>query len=400
MAQRIGAGGYFQSFEHIDDYGSSRPPSRGGGRPVIYDDYSECDSDDASPHSPQPQPHLWGSGQRHDRDRGLPELRWSPSPSPEHQFFIIREGTPATPPPREPLLQPNDHRQLQYHYPHPLPPRENAASPAHGVHFKARTHSMERTNSGRTILDDTDLQPDEFPEFSPEDDREAARQVQQHLAKSQGNVKRHERILRTLINPRDKAADFPLDNAALESIFSAADKIFFQGRLSCRVHWEWSSGCANVVGTMEDNRIIGTTALRERAPGDFETLIMLSSSILKDTSYNRRLLISTFLHEMIHSYVFICCGFKARHCGGHTAGFRQIARLIDEWEGQGSLRLCDMEADLEHFREQPPPLRHPLDGDYPTSCHHHGGVDFYDLKAAPWSTGPRIVFGAHAHGNE
>ncbi|KAJ4394117.1 hypothetical protein N0V93_003334 [Gnomoniopsis smithogilvyi] len=260
---------------------------------------------------------------------------------------------------------------------------------------------MERTHSGRTILTETDLQPAACPEFSHKDDSEAALRVQQHLTKphARGNVKRHERILRTLINPRDKATDFPLDNAALESIFSAADEIFFQGRLSRRVHWEWSSGCVNVVGTKEGSRIIGTTALRAAEGGGYETLIVLSSPILKDTSYNRRLLISTFLHEMIHSYLFICCGFKARHCGGHTTGFKMIAGLIDQWEGQGSLRLCDMEADLEHFREEPP-LRHSMGSDYPPSCHHHGGVDFYDLKAAPWSRGPRVVFGAHDQGNE
>lgn len=373
---------------------------------MIYDDYSEYDSDDTSPHSPRHSPrtqppHLWGAGHMHERVRRQPGWRWSPSlspspsPSPEHQFFIIREGTPATPPPRESHLPSNDHRQPQYHHPHPPPPRESAASPVPVACF------MERTHSGRAILTETDLQPAAYPEFSHEEDRNAALRVEQHLAKphARGNVKRHERILRTLINPRDKATDFPLDNAALESIFSAADEIFFQGRLSRRVHWEWSSGCVNVAGTQEGSRIIGTTALRAAEGGGYETLIVLSSPILKDTSYNRRLLISTFLHEMIHSYLFICCGFKARHCGGHTAGFKTIAGLIDQWEGQGSLRLCDIQADLEHFREEPP-LRHSKGGHYPTSCHHHGGVDFYDLKATPWSTGPRIVFGAQGRGNE
>lgn len=374
---------------------------------ISYDDYSECDSDDTTPLSPRPQP--WGLGaQRHDRDRGLPELRWSPSPEPEHQFFIIREGTPATPPPPRDLhLQPNGHRQHQQHQYHhhpayPPPPRERAASPAPAVCF------MERTDSGRAILTETGLQPDaSYPEFSYKHDSEAAVRVQQHLAKphARGNVKRHERILRTLINPRDKATDFPLDNAALESIFSAADEIFFMGRLSRRVHWEWSSGCVNVAGTKEGSRIIGTTALRAAESGGYETLIVLSSPILKDTSYNRRLLISTFLHELIHSYLFIYCGFKARHCGGHTTGFKTIAGLIDQWEGQGSLRLCDMEADLEHFREEPFP-RQSMGGDYPhshahpPSCHHQGGIDFYDLKPAPWSTGPRVVFGAQPQGIE
>jgi hypothetical protein len=83
--------------------------------------------------------------------------------------------------------------------------------------------------------------------------------------------------------------------------------------------------------------------------GGYETLIVLSSPILKDTKYNRRLLISTFLHEMIHSFLFITCGLKAREDGGHTPGFHKIAQIIDNWVGKEYLRLSDMEADLEHF---------------------------------------------------
>ncbi|MDE9440013.1 hypothetical protein EWS82_13115, partial [Staphylococcus xylosus] len=60
------------------------------------------------------------------------------------------------------------------------------------------------------------------------------------------------------------------------------------------------------------SHIVGTTALRRSARlGGYETLIVLSSPILKDTKYNRRLLISTFLHEMIHSFLFIVCGITA-----------------------------------------------------------------------------------------
>lgn len=82
---------------------------------------------------------------------------------------------------------------------------------------------------------------------------------------------------------------------------------------------------------------------------------MLSSAILKDKKWSRRLLISTFLHELIHSYMFICCGFGAREEGGHTKGFREIARLIDDWAGgeEGArLYLGRVEADLELFREE------------------------------------------------
>ncbi|ROW07781.1 hypothetical protein VMCG_03553 [Cytospora schulzeri] len=255
---------------------------------------------------------------------------------------------------------------------------------------------MERTNSGRTILTESDFHPELFEcdEFSPEEDKAAAARVKRHMANPRRDVKRHERILRSLIHPKDhKGADFPLDNAALESIFSAADEIFFQGRLSRRVHWEWSSSNQNHYSS----RIIGTTALRKAAPprGGYETLIVLSSPILTDTQYNRRLLISTFLHELVHSYLFIVCGFKARHCGGHTDGFKEIAGMIDEWAGRGTLRLGDMEADLGHFREVE---RSPVVESHYPPYHQHGGGggmsgDFLDRQFddVSWSTGPRIV---------
>lgn len=445
--------------EHADDHGYLYPTSMSMAKPIIhFDDYSEYDSDEASSCSQRYRaPAPWGLGQRHDRNQSAPDLRWSPSPEPEHRFFIIREGTPPAPPEhnREVHLQPNhthrQHQSLPLHH-------ENAA--AASIAPAPVACLMARTDSGRMIMTETDLQPSlECPGFSPQQDREAALRVKQHMARPRPHVKRHERILRALIHPRahaDKATDFPLDHAALESIFSAADEIFFQGRLSCRVHWEWSSGCVSMLSTagggggslklqghggQQGGRIIGTTALRRASPperGGYETLIVLSSPILKDTSYNRRLLISTFLHELIHSYLFICCGFKARHCGGHTDGFKDIAATIDQWAGRGTLRLCDMEADLEHFREDPSPRTpspmSPVSPRSPRSPspvadeyyhqhqhqhqhqhhhqhdhyqhhqhhdrghdqyhqHHHGGVDFYDLNAGPWSTGPRVVFG-------
>ncbi|CAI4219355.1 unnamed protein product [Parascedosporium putredinis] len=55
------------------------------------------------------------------------------------------------------------------------------------------------------------------------------------------------------------------------------------------------------------------------------------------------------LHEIIHSYLFIVCGLKARREGGHTEGFRQIATMIDKWAGPEHLRLQEMEADLGSY---------------------------------------------------
>lgn len=161
---------------------------------------------------------------------------------------------------------------------------------------------------------------------------------------------RHARILLGLIHPKTADAEFELDNCALESIFLAANEIFFNGRLKHRVRWGWSNAASSAD---YDGNIIGHTALRKAKIGGFETYILLSTPILKNPEYNRRLLISAFLHELIHCYLFICCGWSARESGGHTEGFRAIADMIDRWAGREHLHLCHVEADLERFRRVP-----------------------------------------------
>ncbi|KAK4136666.1 hypothetical protein BT67DRAFT_439665 [Trichocladium antarcticum] len=247
------------------------------------------------------------------------------------------------------------------HHPHP---RHRYASPH--SHLSSPEPSgapaMERTASGHSIHPD----PTERCGSTEllEDDK-AAQRVRDHLAtfRRRNPDSKHERILRSIITPRRRqphhhqhhhhhrreADEYPVDNDALESILSAANNLFFNGRLSQRVMWDWSHDSS----TRYDSRVIGTTALRRASTTTrgFETLIVLSSTILRDARFSRRLLISTFLHELIHSYLFICCGFRARSCGGHTKGFREIARVIDEWAGEESgLFLSRVEADLEVFR--------------------------------------------------
>lgn len=214
--------------------------------------------------------------------------------------------------------------------------------------------AMERTESGLSISSDTSQHSgvgfgEDENDLSLLGDIEAARRVRDHVAGFRRRCpdSQHGRILRALINPKSREAEFPLDNDALRSIFSAANEIFFANRLAGRVAWDWS----HPTSEQYQAHIVGTTALRRSRMGGYETLIVLSSPILKDTKYNRRLLISTFLHEMIHSYLFVTCGLKARECGGHTEGFRQIAETIDKWVGREYLRLRDMEADLERFRD-------------------------------------------------
>jgi hypothetical protein len=214
--------------------------------------------------------------------------------------------------------------------------------------------AMERTESGLSISSETSHRSRDCPGgdgFSPAllSDRAAARAVRDHLAnfRRRNPASQHGRILRSLILPKSRGAEFALDNDALQSIFLAANEIFFANRLARRVRWDWS----HPASAQYHSSIMGTTAVRRSARlGGFETLIVLSSPMLRDTKYNRRLLIATFLHEMIHSYLFVVCGLKARSCGGHTTGFRQIADIIDRWVGKDRLHLVNIEADLNLFQ--------------------------------------------------
>ncbi|KAK6849525.1 hypothetical protein PG995_013358 [Apiospora arundinis] len=236
------------------------------------------------------------------------------------------------------------------------------ASPAahehHGFVYQRTPSGLSRmvdNSTSEEIADDPDTRLDDISRF----DEIAACRVQTHILRRsrRGRDTKVERVLRSLISPRSSGQEFVLDNDALESIFYAANEIFFYGSLKGRVKWDWSDRS----NTKFCSKIIGTTALREVEPGKFETLILLSHHYLRDKKYNRRLLISTFLHEMIHSYLFVHCGHDARRCGGHTDGFRRIAQLIDVWAGPEILFLSNMEADLDAFLQ-------------PQMMHDHGDV--------------------------
>jgi hypothetical protein len=179
-------------------------------------------------------------------------------------------------------------------------------------------------------------------------DREAA----MHIERSFGRARRRHnqligRILRDLINRRTCLTDESLENLRV-----AADKVIFDGKLGDRVKWRWSFAHE----TQYEKDLLGTTALRA-APGNrgYETLIVLSTPLLRlDSQYNRDLLLSAFFHELIHCYLFIQCGLHHAKDDGHTAGFRKIAGIINEWilqaNGHQRLHLCNMRANLDLFR--------------------------------------------------
>lgn len=175
-------------------------------------------------------------------------------------------------------------------------------------------------------------------------DEDAAKQIERGLARRQNNDLTV-RIFHSLMN---RQAIFDDADMEIDSLLVAADKIIFNGKLSRRVQWRWS-----FLGEPGyDCELLGTTALLNTHPfdGGFQTLIVLSSPLLKNKQYSRDLLLSAFLHELIHCYLFIQCGLNHARDDGHTEGFRKIARLIEKRFGQQRLHLCNMRANLDYFR--------------------------------------------------
>lgn len=177
-------------------------------------------------------------------------------------------------------------------------------------------------------------------------DEQAAKQIEKWITKRH-NDQLTVRIFRNLINGQTK-----LDDDSLNDLLLTADKTIFQGRLSGRVQWRWSDP-----GQKEyECELLGTTALLNADPpiGGFKTAIVLSKPLLQSEQFSRDLLLSTFLHELVHCYLFIQCGLAHTKDDGHTEGFRTIARLIDKYCGQKKLQLCNMRANLDYFRVPKP----------------------------------------------
>ena len=367
--------------QHHDAYAPSLVPSSGKRRVAYYPEDGQGDVDlskrirlDQSD-APDPRyPSLPHHHACHDPPQHPTVSRPPDSVRVQNlAFLVIREGT-RTPEHHEPhFYPPPGSRPTQ-------PPQPSLATP------------MERTESGLSISSDNSSYAGDIAIDSCHDDPsqlvsdlDAAELVRAHVQHSRPDSQ-PARILRSLIRPRLSSSNsraFTLDNDALRSIFRAANQLFFADRLSKRVVWDWShpspaNDNQQPSGSRYAHHVVGTTALRRSARlGGYETLIVLSSPILRDTRYNRRLLIATFLHEMIHSFLFVMCGLKAGREGGHTEGFRQIAETIDDWVGREYLRLGDMEADLDRFRSE---------GDNLPSCGRGGncgsmGIQYVDEHA-------------------
>ncbi|PQE22700.1 hypothetical protein CJF31_00001657 [Rutstroemia sp. NJR-2017a BVV2] len=234
-------------------------------------------------------------------------------------------------------MSPTPLNAAHVYIPSPSPPIEHFVLPA-----------MERTRSGDSIISDEDIanlpQPLPRPSIHTISDAEAASLVlRRHWPHNYQELSNE--LLYLL-------CDAPTTDDNIFSIISLTSDLFFHSSLRHRVAWSWSSPDQ----PRYKSELLGTTALREAKFGGYETLIVLSEPILRNPRYDRRLLLSTLLHELVHCYLFVKCGFEAKRMGGHTAGFHTIVEELGDWVaregrvGKEWLRLCGMRGNLEIFR--------------------------------------------------
>ena len=184
--------------------------------------------------------------------------------------------------------------------------------------------------------------PQEMCRHTHNIDNEAASLVEHCFKK-----RRETRFGRTLRKRLNHELDLGLSSIiqSLDAILGAADIVFFSGKLQNRVAWRWSSDSDQ--GFV--NEFVGTTTPIYSEEFGTKAEIVLSRPLLQSGQYSSNLLLSAFLHELVHCYLFIYCGARAEEDGGHTPGFQRIVSLIQSWLGNPKLRLCSMRADLDNF---------------------------------------------------
>ncbi|KAH0541724.1 hypothetical protein FGG08_003816 [Glutinoglossum americanum] len=195
----------------------------------------------------------------------------------------------------------------------------------------------------------TEPQPEFYLlEHEPMTDEQAATSVYNYFSERNNSSKQahaEQELSRLILSS-------PFMTGCLGEVVHWANILFFEEKLTvAKVDLQWSDPL-DLRFEPSSGGLIGTTELKPDHTGGFQTRIILSRQRLMSGTYDQRLVLSAILHECIHAYLFICRGFAATEEGGHTRGFREIARLIDCWvDGDGSfLRLGCQEADLESFR--------------------------------------------------
>jgi len=120
-----------------------------------------------------------------------------------------------------------------------------------------------------------------------------------------------------------------VDDDALDSIVTIANKAFFLEALSGRVEWHWSQEYPY------NGACTSSTGVRPSANGGYETSIMLSARLrdFEQESEDRAVLIRVFLHELIQCFLFISCGIRDGRWNERADAIRNIAEAMDRWIG-------------------------------------------------------------------
>jgi tRNA A-37 threonylcarbamoyl transferase component Bud32 len=118
-----------------------------------------------------------------------------------------------------------------------------------------------------------------------------------------------------------------VDDDALDSILTIANKAFFHEALSGRARWRWSQEHPY------DGSCLSSTGVRPSANGGYETSIMLSARLraFEQESEERAVLIRVFLNELIQCYLFISCGIRDGRWNKRADAIRNIAEAMDRW---------------------------------------------------------------------
>ena len=178
---------------------------------------------------------------------------------------------------------------------------------------------MERTPSGNEIIFECEIETkNRAARFSCTDHVQSVQDAIHSFRKYQNSTLSLElrATIQAFLDRRDGNFD---------GICNKANVLFFGGLLTNRVQWEWSTA------ERYCEWLMGTTAFRDKGDGGLDCLVILSEHLLRRRDSDQILAVKVFLHELVHCYLFICCGESAKTNGGHTRGFFLLEETILDW---------------------------------------------------------------------
>lgn len=128
-----------------------------------------------------------------------------------------------------------------------------------------------------------------------------------------------------------------VDLEVLKTIVISSNVAVFDNKLCGNQCWVSDPENPNT-----DQYTLATTSCRRLLDGSVETRVSLSTPI--SLSGDLHVTLKSFLRELIHAYLFVCCGPEATSC---SAAFLRIAEALDAWLEDPLLRLKSVENDFD-----------------------------------------------------